>query len=390
MLFLAIFFILTSLTHLALYRFTLRLLAVSHPMVKTILVAVFSLLAVCFMAAFLLLRWQENTLTIRFYQFSAAWFALAINLILAVGASWVLYGLLRALGAGGVGFRMVGGGLALAALAFSAFGFWSAFHPRVRHLEIALQNLPASWQDKKIVQLSDVHLGHFHGPGSLDRLADEIAALAPDLVLITGDLFDGTTDGMPGFAGPLKRLAARRGVFFVSGNHEVYAGLRRCLEIVSSAGIRVLFNEVVEIDGLNLLGIAYPGIGHEQEIRGIEMIWPPRENPNPCILLFHTPTDIRTDGTRDRRTATYWHPDTSYALSKKLGVSLQLSGHTHRGQIFPFGLLTHWIYSGYDYGLHREGSFALYTTSGVGTWGPPMRTGAAPEIVVFTLKRAGL
>jgi predicted MPP superfamily phosphohydrolase len=389
MVFLAVFFILTSLTHLVLYRFVLRVLGVAHPLARTILMAVFALLAVSFMAAFLLLRWQENALTIGFYRVSAVWFALAINLILAAGATWVIYGALRVLGAGGTGFRIAGGVLALGALAFSAFGFWSAFHPRVKHVEITLDNLPPSWQDKKIVQLSDVHLGHFHGAGSMERLAQEVAAQSPELVLITGDLFDGMTDGMPEFAGALKRLAARRGVFFVSGNHEVYAGLRRCLDMVAGAGIRVLFNEVVAIDGLNLMGIAYPGIGHEQEIRGLELIWPPRENPEPCILLFHTPTDIRSDGTRDRRTATYWHPDTSFALSRKLGVSLQLSGHTHRGQLFPFGLLTHWIYGGYDYGLHRDGRFAVYITSGVGTWGPPMRTGAAPEIAVFTLKKAG-
>jgi hypothetical protein len=364
-------------------------LGVAPPWARAVLLALFSLLALSFMAAFLLLRWHENSLAIGFYRFSAVWLALAVNLILAVGATWLLYGALRILGAGAGSFRWAGCGLTLAALAFSAYGFWSAFHPRVVHLEAGLPNLPPAWQGKTIVHLSDVHLGHFHGPRSLVRLADEVAALSPELVLITGDLFDGMTDGMPAFSEPLKRLAAEKGVFFVSGNHEVYAGLRRCLDIVSAAGIRVLQNEVVNIDGLNLMGVAYPGVRHESEIRGIETVAAGGQDSAPLILLFHTPTDIRRDGSRDRSTATYFKPDTSFAMSRGLGVSLQLSGHTHRGQIFPFGLLTAWIYgAGSDYGFFRKGGFVLYTTSGVGTWGPPMRTAAPPEIAAIRLKSA--
>ena len=99
--------------------------------------------------------------------------------------------------------------------------------------------------------LEDVHLGHFHTAAAMERLAERVNALAPDMVVITGDLFDGMIDGLPGFAEPLKRLSARKGVYFVTGNHEVYAGLRRSLDVVARADIRVLFNEVVEIDGLS-------------------------------------------------------------------------------------------------------------------------------------------
>jgi hypothetical protein len=132
--------------------------------------------------------------------------------------------------------------------------------------------------------------------------------------------------------------------------------------------------------------VAYPGIRDRAEIRGLDDRDPAASGRRALILLFHTPTDIRTDFALDRRTATYFRPDTSFALARELGVSLQLSGHTHHGQLFPFGLITNWIYNGYDYGRHREGGFTLYTSSGVGTWGPPMRTGASPEIVAITLR----
>jgi predicted MPP superfamily phosphohydrolase len=386
MLFLAVFLTLTCAAHFSLYRFALRSLAIAHPTAKMILLAFFSVLAISFMAAFFLLRWTQAPWAVGFYRFAAVWFALSVKLVLAATVAWLLYGLLRAFGGPDSAFRFLSAGCVSLALVWAAHGFWSAFHPIVTHVEVPLERLPDRWRNRTIVQLSDVHLGHFHTPASMERLAARVNAIAPDLVVVTGDLFDGMSDGRPEFVEPLKKLSARFGVLFVTGNHEGYAGLRSCLEFVERAGIRVLFNEVVDVDGLNVLGIAYPGIKDRSEIRGLDRVLDLPDRQRPLILLFHTPTDIRQDGTQDRRTTTYWQPDTSFALSKELGVSLQLSGHTHKGQIFPFGYLTGWIYKGMDYGLHREGGFSLYTSSGVGTWGPPMRTGTAPEIVVITLK----
>lgn len=386
MIFLSVVFVSTVLLHFALYRFVLRWIGISQPVAKTALLVVLLILGLSFMAAFLLLRWTQNPVTVLYYRFAAVWFALAVKLILAAGVTWLVYILFRMFGLAPTSFRPLASGCVFLALSWSAYGFWTAFHPVVKPIEIHLENLPAQWRGRKIVQLSDVHLGHFHGTASMARLAERIDDLQPDLVVITGDLFDGMTDGMPEFEAPLTRLRARHGVFFVTGNHEVYAGLRRCLDIVSRTNIRLLYNEVVEVDGLYLMGVAYPGIQNPAEIRGLDSLANAAPAPAACILLFHTPTDIRSGYGRDRPTATYFKPDTSFALSRELGVSLQLSGHTHKGQLFPFSLVTNWIYSGYDYGLHREGGFALYTSSGVGTWGPPMRTGTPPEIVAITLK----
>jgi predicted MPP superfamily phosphohydrolase len=388
MIFVSVFFLVSITTHFFLYRFAVRGLGVTHPALRVLMLGAFALLAVSFMTAFFLIRWDENPFTIGFYKISAVWFALSINLVLAAAATWLLYGSLRACGASAASFRVLGAGCVLLGLTGSAWGFWSAFHPVITPVEVNLENLPESWRGKTIVQLSDIHLGHFHTAAAAARLVERVNALAPEMVVITGDLFDGMIDGLPAFAEPLQRLSAPKGVYFVTGNHEVYAGLQRCLDVVARTGIRVLFNEVVDVDGLHLMGVAYPGVAGERQIRGVERLTRPGPDHRPCILLFHTPTDIRHDATLNRRTATYWRPDTSFALSKKLGVSLQLSGHTHRGQIFPFGLLTRWIFNGYDYGLHREKDFAIYTSSGVGTWGPPMRTGTSPEIVVFTLRAA--
>ncbi len=386
MIFLSVVLVLTLCAHFMLYRFAVRCLELFHPAARAGTLVVFMLLGVSFMAAFLLLRWQENPLTIGFYKASAVWFALFIKLTLAAGATWLVYGLMRAAGSTAMSFRMLAAVCVLLGVGWALWGFWSAFRPVLRHVELPLAHLPESWRNKTIVQLSDVHLGHFHTVAAMERLADRVNALSPDLVVITGDLFDGMVDGLTAFAAPLRRLKARSGVFFATGNHELYAGQRRCLEVVEKTGIRVLSNEVVDVDGIALMGVAYPGLVDESGIRGIEMLSAEGADRRPCILLFHTPSDIRRHPQGHSRSATYWHPDTSFALARRLGVSLQLSGHTHRGQFFPFCLLTRWIYSGYDYGLHREEGFSIYISSGVGTWGPPMRTGSAAEIVVFTLR----
>jgi predicted MPP superfamily phosphohydrolase len=383
MVFLIIYASLSCLTHLAICRFVLRWLDVTHPALRAGVIALLAVLAFSFMGAFFLLRTTQAPWAIGLYRIAAVWQALAINLFLAAVAAWSVHGLLRTLGGPASGFRQVATVAVALAAAASAFGFWRAFHPVVTDVEIAVEGLPERWHDRTVVQLSDVHLGHFHGVSGLKRLTDRVTALAPDLVVITGDLLDGMSDGMDAFAEPLRALRAPQGVFFVTGNHEAYAGLRRCLDLLDRTDIRVLSNEVVDVGGLNLVGVSWPGVETPREIRGLETA---RAGGRPLVLLFHTPTDIRAPGGVDRRTATYWQPDTSFALSRDIGVVLQLSGHSHRGQIFPFGLLTRRIYDGYDYGLHREGDLTLYTSSGVGTWGPPMRTQAAPEIVRITLK----
>ena len=157
---------------------------------------------------------------------------------------------------------------------------------------------------------------------------------------------------------------------------------------VKQTHIRILHNQAIEIDGLGVIGIAFPGLKKTEDIRGLDSLQRSTNDTQPLILLFHTPTNASPRGGDglDRHFNTYWVPDTSFTLAKLLGVDLQLSGHTHAGQIFPFGYLTDLIYKGYDYGLQRSGDVTIYTSSGVGTWGPPMRTGNSPEIVAIQIR----
>ena len=152
----------------------------------------------------------------------------------------------------------------------------------------------------------------------------------------------------------------------MTGNHEIYLGAERALAVARRAGIRVLEDEMTVIDGLQIVGVGYPRRGEPKDnaaaVRGIAGFDPGR----PSILLYHSPVQI---------------PEV-----KAAGVRLQISGHTHHGQIFPVGWLTRLIYGRYYRGLNEEDGIAVYTSPGTGAWGPAMRTGNTPEVTVIRLK----
>ena len=385
--FLAAILALTVGAHLLFYKAVVRVFAIAGPAFKTSLLITLILLALSFMFSFFLLHWQENSLTVGFYKFSAIWLGLFLNLLPVVLVSWIIIAAIRITGSCPLA-RWIAVACIVPAVLYSAYGVWNAFHPRIKKFEVRIENLPDQWKDKTIVQLSDVHLGHFYGIDFLNSLVRQVNDLDPDMVFITGDLFDGMAATISHFAAGLSRLKAEKGVYFVTGNHETYIGLNRVFNVLQKTKIQILQNEIIEVDGLQIMGISYPGIRETHEIRGFEKLSQNSSTSRPRILLFHTPTNIRPKGGDglDHHFATYWVPDTSFALNKELGAHLQLSGHSHAGQILPFGYLTKFIYKDFDYGFHRLGNFSIYTTSGVGTWGPPMRTGNSPEIVVIGLK----
>jgi predicted MPP superfamily phosphohydrolase len=391
-LFLTLILAITFGAHVILYRTVVNCFGIGDTTVKSFLFLGLCLLALSFMTSFFLLRWKENGLTVGFYVFAASWTGMLVNLLLAAAMTWLLIGILRLVGYQ-PNARIVAAFWLILAVFYSAFGVWNASHPKMKNVNVEIENLPDYWKNKVIVQLSDVHLGHIQGLRFLNKLVKKVNAIQPELVLITGDLFDGMDNDLSAFAEPLDQIKALKGVFFVTGNHETYIGLSRVFSVLKKTNIRVLQNERVAINGLQILGISYPGVEALGEIRGLENAAGNSSKDSPCILMFHTPTNFLQNAQKDthvdRHFATYWVPDTSFDPAEQLGVDLQLSGHTHRGQIFPFGYLTNLIYKGFDYGHHRVGGFSIYTTSGTGTWGPPMRTGNSPEIVVIKLTGSG-
>jgi predicted MPP superfamily phosphohydrolase len=248
------------------------------------------------------------------------------------------------------------------ALVASLYGFINAGVIRITRISIQLPLLPSPWKGKIAVWVSDTHLGQVRNTGFARHIAAKVKDLHPDIVFIGGDLYDGVAVDLDKTIEPFSKIPAPYGTYFITGNHEEFSDNTPYLEAVRRAGIRVLYNEKVELDGLQIIGVDYRGSRREEDFRMIlqEIGIDPRQ---PSILLKHAPFHLE--------------------VAKEQRISLQLSGHTHQGQVFLFRWITSKVYQGYDYGLKRVGDLLVYTSSGAGTWGPPMRIDTIPEIVVI-------
>jgi hypothetical protein len=227
---------------------------------------------------------------------------------------------------------------------------------------VRLANLPEAWRGRKAALISDLHLGHVRNGSFLRRMIAKILREEPDAIFIAGDLYDGTAIDAGRAAAPLHKLTAPQGVYFVAGNHEQFGDDSKYLRAVAAAGVRVLTNEKVEADGLQIIGVPFrnatPGGRFASALDGIR--W---DRNRASILLTHAPD----------------HPE----IAEAAGVSLQLSGHTHLGQFIPWSWMARRIYRQFVYGLSRIGKMQVFTSSGAGTWGPPLRLGSNPEIVML-------
>ena len=323
-----------------------------------------TLLCFSFLAA-TLLAFRYNNAPLRvLYRVAAVWLGALNFLVIASVGSWLAYGIILA-----GGFPIPNRWIVIlffgAAAIASVWAVVNANWVRTRRIRVQLPNLPDSWRGRTAVLASDLHLGHVHHHGFAARIVRKIAALRPDAVFLAGDLFDGTSIDARNVLAPFRFLRAPSGTFFVTGNHELFRGDSYFAESVAAAGIRVLENENVAIDGLQLLGVPYIHATHAEHFRSVLAklaIDPSRAS----ILLTHAP---------DRP-----------AITAEAGIGLQLSGHTHRGQFFPFSWITRRIYGRFTYGLARLGETQFYVSSGVGTWGPPLRLGSQAEVVQITFE----
>jgi len=243
------------------------------------------------------------------------------------------------------------------------YGLVNAQIIRVRRMDIQLPNLPNSWRGRRAVLMSDLHLGPVNGVRFCRRLIAMALRFQPDIVFIPGDLFDGTKADLDRLLVPFQAFKPPLGIYFSTGNHEEFAVATQYLDAITRAGVRVLANKSVTVEGVRIAGVLYQDSTHIIRMKGfLDSLALDRNHP--CILLNHAPTRL--------------------PIVEQAGVSMQLSGHTHGGQMIPFTWLTRRIFGRFTTGLNRFGALLVYTSTGAGTWGPPMRIGSAPELVVFT------
>ena len=350
--------------HWFLYRTLVSFLGVASPAkLLTLKVALTFLSVSLVLTSFLAFRYS-NPLIQCLYTAAASWLGMVYLLILASILCWIFHGL-----AGWFHLPLdrkilieVLIGIALLA---SLYGFINAGATRITRISVQLPLLPSPWKGKTAVWVSDTHLGQVRNYGFAGHIAAKVKDLRPDVVFIGGDLYDGVAVDLDKAIEPFSKISAPYGSYFITGNHEEFSGNTPYLQAVRRAGIQVLNNEKVDLDGLQIIGVDYRASRKEEDFRTILQnigIDPLR----PSILLKHTPFHLE--------------------VAREQRISLQLSGHTHRGQVLLFRWVTAKVYQGYDYGLKWFGDLLVYTSSGAGTWGPPMRIDTIPEIVVIEFR----
>ncbi len=260
--------------------------------------------------------------------------------------------------------------VALATTLVVIAGSANSLFPRAREARIELAR--GSGAPLRVVFFSDLHMGPLVGNGRVRDLVKRINALNPDIVLLGGDIVDEDVSRLAEekMAEALGQLCPRLGCFAVTGNHEYYAGEEEAVSYLESAGVRVLRDEAVTVESrLVIAGRKDRTAGRFGERRlSLEEILSKIPGGLPVLLLDHQPRDLRE--------------------AESAGVDLQLSGHTHNGQLFPFNLVTRRLFE-VSQGWKTLGRTTVLVSTGVGTWGPPMRTSSAPEIWLLELRFPG-
>ncbi|HWQ42934.1 MAG TPA: metallophosphoesterase [Desulfosporosinus sp.] len=252
-----------------------------------------------------------------------------------------------------------------------SYGAWNSRHPQVNHYDLTIAKQAGSLKQLHVVMVSDIHLGTIVHNGNLTKMVNMVNGLKPDLVLFAGDVFDENIESSnkQQVSDTFRKLSAPYGVFAVLGNHEYIGGnAEEAIDYLGEAGVKVLRDSSLEIAGsFNLVGrddrsgARYNGVPRQD----LKTLMQGLDRDLPIILMDHQPSQLEEPAGE--------------------GVDLQVSGHTHAGQLFPIRSITRRMFED-DWGLLRKGNFQIIVSSGYGTWGPPIRLGNTPEVVDIMIK----
>lgn len=250
------------------------------------------------------------------------------------------------------------------ALFVSLYGVLHSMKTVVTDYTVELPNLPTEWQGKKIVMFADTHFGAVRNVGFAKKVKQLIEQQNPYAILISGDFYDGPPANYSELAKIFGEIKTEKGIYFANGNHEEFRSRQIYDSALEAAGIVVLDDRIIEIDGLQIAGVNYSttnNVTDNSKVIGQLNL----DSNKPSILIKHVPNALEA--------------------AESAGFDLQVSGHTHSGQVWPGPLLTKYLFKGFSYGKNMFKNMQVITTSGVGTWGPPQRVSTNSEIVVITL-----
>jgi len=296
-------------------------------------------------------RMVSNRIIRIFYIIASSWMGISFYLLTFIGIYWIsslFYNIPN---------EIAGIIIILLTLILSIYSFINSQYLVVKHIKIPLKHLK---KDLKVVQLSDIHIGAIRNSSYMEKIVKKTNKLDPEIIFITGDLVDGSVRLNTTTFNAINKLKAP--IFFINGNHEIYEGLDEVFRIFRKTNMKILRDELYEYNGIQIIGVEYSYKPNHLK----KVISQLKINPEtPSILLYHLPRGLK--------------------IVANANIGLQLSGHTHAGQIFPFNYLAKLAFR-YMHGIYTYNETYLYVSPGTGTWGPPMRLGSRCEITVINLK----
>jgi predicted MPP superfamily phosphohydrolase len=339
---------------------------------RWIYATVMPLLALSFIASQILKQWLDGPVIDFFWLLGSLWLAALLYLCFSAIVIDLVRFVLRRFGE-----KLMGGYahydlvkcilfcvVTVSAATLLSIGYYNATRPKVATIDIAVNKRVAGRSSLNIVMASDFHLGCINGRSALQRWVNTINDLQPDMVLLPGDVFDDNPAPVARkkLGDILAEIKAPLGVFFAPGNHENYGNLPRAVEYLKAHHVQVLLDEAVLVDSSFYVVGRLDRSGERNNVirKPLEELVAGLECTKPVFLLDHQPVGLKE--------------------AVEAGIDLQVSGHTHRGQLWPFSLLTKRIYE-LDWGYLQKGGTHFYVSQGAGTWGPPVRLGTRSEIV---------
>ncbi len=364
----------SGLLHWFLYARLVIALNIMSPAVLWSLRFLAGFLAISFILARVLDTFAPRPLVLAFEGFAAVWIGLMFQLLWMTIDLWILKLLLKLTGLWGrLPHEAVGKGSVLivfaVAVALCTWAMVIAQRPaRIVNVHIPVKGITPELRQMKIAMVADFHAGLLVSKNRVERWAREINQLEPDVILIPGDVIDRPAHRMMEFVDVFRKLKAPLGVYVSTGNHEYLVGLNGAMKFFEAANMRLLMNDVETLPGGLLLAAVEDKTASmlKRPIPLMKELLADSAKDHPTILMNHTPS------TRDARKAT------------DAGVDLMVSGHTHGGQMWPFSYLSRMAFP-FHHGLYPVNDGYQLTTCGIGTWGPPMRLGTSPEILLIHL-----
>ncbi len=295
-------------------------------------------------------RVVSNNLTRVFYTISSSWMGISFYILTFMGIYWIISFFIKI--PGEVAGIIV---LGLSAL-LSGYSLINSTYLDVKRVEIPLNGLK---KDVKVVQLSDIHIGSIRNSKYMEKIVRKTNEINPEIIFITGDMVDGSARLHTHTFNAINKLKAP--TFFITGNHETYEGLDEVFRVLRNTDMNILRDKMIECKGIQVIGVEYSfERKHMEKVLSKIKI----DHEKPSILLYHLPTELKT--------------------VEEAGIGLQLSGHTHAGQMLPFNFLVRLMFK-YMKGIYKYKDTYLYVSPGTGTWGPPMRLGSRCEITEIDL-----